>query len=486
MYEKQAKSWIKHIDFMIVDVLCMQLCFCLSYWMNEELANPYGTDRFLYQAVVLLVCQLIILAFTNSYKNVLRRGPAAELLALIKYTLYVFVLMLVYLFLAHLTDTASRMQLGFTFVFFLVFAYAFRMLNKWRIFHFGKEGKKSLVVVTSQRLAPSILANLSDPKVFNEYFVSRVILLDADELPLDANISYDVPVERVGAESVGSMSHEWVDEVFIMQPEDIVLPTHLLDDLLEMGMTVSYATAAMGEERWPVTDVRKLGNYRVLTSSIRMASIGQLAVKRVLDIVGSLVGIVLMCIAFVFVAPAIYAKSPGPIFFKQKRVGRNGKVFTMYKFRSMYLDAEERKDELRDRNKIADGMMFKVTDDPRIIGSEKKDKDGNPKGIGTFIRRTTIDELPQFINVLQGNMSLVGTRPPTLDEWEKYDLGHRARMSIKPGITGLWQVSGRSKITDFRKVVRLDREYIENWNIWLDIKILVKTVIVVFKRIGAE
>ena len=152
----------------------------------------------------------------------------------------------------------------------------------------------------------------------------------------------------------------------------------------------------------------------------------------------------------------------------------------------MYMDAEERKKALMKQNKVQDGMMFKMDDDPRIIGSEKKDKNGKPKGIGNFIRRTSLDEFPQFWNVLKGEMSLVGTRPPTLDEWEKYDLHHRVRMSIKPGITGLWQISGRSDITDFEEVVRLDREYIETWSVELDFQILLKTVSVVLKHEGAE
>ena len=138
------------------------------------------------------------------------------------------------------------------------------------------------------------------------------------------------------------------------------------------------------------------------------------------------------------------------------------------------------------QNKIADGLMFKMEDDPRIIGSEKKDKNGKPKGIGNFIRNTSLDEFPQFWNVLKGDMSLVGTRPPTVDEWERYDLHHRVRMSVKPGITGMWQVSGRSEITDFEEVVRLDTEYIRNWSWRLDIKILLKTVAVVLKHEGAS
>ena len=131
--------------------------------------------------------------------------------------------------------------------------------------------------------------------------------------------------------------------------------------------------------------------------------------------------------------------------------------------------------ELMKQNKIQDGMMFKIENDPRIIGGE------NGKGIGNFIRKHSIDEFPQFINVLKGDMSLVGTRPPTEDEWIKYDLHHRKRMAIKPGITGMWQTSGRSDIIDFEEVVKLDAKYITNWSIGLDIKLILKTFFMIFK-----
>ena len=215
------------------------------------------------------------------------------------------------------------------------------------------------------------------------------------------------------------------------------------------------------------------------------ASERQLLIKRVMDIAGGLVGCLLTGIIFIFVAPAIYISSPGPIFFAQERVGKNGKKFKMYKFRSMYMDAEARKAELMKENKLGDGKMFKMDFDPRVIGN-KILPDGTKKtGIGDFIRRTSLDEFPQFFNVLKGDMSVVGTRPPLVSETELYELHHYARLSIKPGITGLWQVSGRSDITDFEEVVRLDREYIDNWNVGMDIKILLKTVAVVLKKDGS-
>ena len=206
--------------------------------------------------------------------------------------------------------------------------------------------------------------------------------------------------------------------------------------------------------------------------------------KRVLDILGGIVGCLITLVIAIFIGPIIFLKSPGPIFFKQTRIGRNGKKFKMFKFRSMYMDAEERKKEYMAQNKM-DGLMFKMDDDPRIIGSEKKGKDGKPKGIGNFIRDYSLDEFPQFFNVLKGDMSLVGTRPPLISEFEAYQQHHRARMSVKPGITGMWQVSGRSEITDFEEVVRLDTKYINEWSIGLDIKILLKTVLTVLKQKGS-
>jgi exopolysaccharide biosynthesis polyprenyl glycosylphosphotransferase len=221
--------------------------------------------------------------------------------------------------------------------------------------------------------------------------------------------------------------------------------------------------------------VERIGEYTVLTRSVRIVTVRQLFVKRAIDICAGLAGVLVTGICFLFVAPLIYIASPGPIFFSQTRVGKNGRLFKIYKFRSMYMDAEERKKELMKQNKIADGMMFKMDDDPRII-----------KGIGHFIRDYSIDELPQLWNVLKGEMSLIGTRPPTVDEYEKYNYHHKIRLAIKPGITGMWQVSGRSNITDFEQVVELDASYITNWSLGLDFKILLKTIKVVLQKDGAS
>lgn len=192
-----------------------------------------------------------------------------------------------------------------------------------------------------------------------------------------------------------------------------------------------------------------------------------------MDIVGGLVGLLITAVFFPFVAMAIKLDSPGPVLFSQIRIGRNGRRFKIYKFRSMYVDAEARKKELESQNEVK-GLMFKMENDPRITR------------VGKFIRKTSIDELPQFYNVVKGDMSLVGTRPPTEDEFEKYNQYYRRRISMTPGLTGMWQVSGRSEIENFDDVVKYDLQYIDNWSLHLDIKILIKTIWVVFAGKGSK
>ena len=194
--------------------------------------------------------------------------------------------------------------------------------------------------------------------------------------------------------------------------------------------------------------------------------------RRTQDVVLSALALVVLSPVMLATAIAIVVDDPsaGPIF-SQERIGRDGKPFKFYKFRSMCPNAEAKLDDLLGQNEM-DGPVFKIKDDPRITR------------VGKFIRKTSIDELPQFYNVLKGDMSLVGTRPPTVDEFRQYESHQKRRLSAKPGITGLWQVSGRNEIKDFEDVVKLDVQYIDNWSIGLDIKIILKTIKVVFEKGG--
>lgn len=485
MERRYAPEWLKHGDFIFLDIFCLQLCFLLAFWLRQKPGTPYGNQSMCYQLVILQMSQLLLLIFTDNYQEILRRRPGRELLRVLKNTAEILIAALVYLFVFQQTAVASRSQFGYTLTLYAAFDLAVRELNKVRIRRRGRmdEKKSSVVLVTVTTLmdeAMERLARRGDP---SGYFISEIILMD--EGPAVSSAFYGVPVTRLNEGTITEITHGWVDEVFILVPESFPFPVSLANDLMNMGITVSFAIPIMNNGKWTIMDVKQLGGYHVMTGGIRFGTAGQLLIKRLMDILGGLVGCAATGIVFLFIAPAIYIKSPGPIFFSQKRVGQNGRTFRIYKFRSMYLDAEERKAALLQENDIKGNAVFKINNDPRIIGSEKKDKQGRPRGIGNFIRSTSLDEFPQFFNVLKGEMSLVGTRPPTIDDWERYDLSHRVRMCIRPGLTGMWQVSGRSSITSMDQVVELDRSYIENWNLGLDVKILLRTVKVVLFRNGA-
>ncbi|MHB8131378.1 MAG: sugar transferase, partial [Mobilitalea sp.] len=265
-----------------------------------------------------------------------------------------------------------------------------------------------------------------------------------------------------------------VDVVFIHLPFDYNIDLEeIILEFEKMGIIVHLNLDIFNNINIKEKTINDFAGHQVITFSSGLYDERLAVMKRLIDIVGSLVGCILTLVITIFLAPAILIESRGPIFFSQTRIGKNGRKFKIYKFRSMYKDAEQRKKGLMARNEMK-GLMFKLSDDPRITK------------IGKFIRKTSLDEFPQFINVLKGDMSLVGTRPPTLDEFERYESQHKRRLSLKPGLTGLWQVSGRSDIQDFEEVVKLDLEYIDNWSLKLDLKLVLKTVIVVFLGRGSK
>ncbi len=265
-------------------------------------------------------------------------------------------------------------------------------------------------------------------------------------------------------------NHE-VDQIYFLQQRDDKISDiqDYIDTCLEMGVTVRVIIDSYVMRR-SNSYVSSIGTYPVITYHTITLNNYERMVKRISDIVISAAAIVISSPIMLITMLAVKLDSKGPVIFKQTRVGQNGRNFSIYKFRSMYTDAEERKKELMDQNEVSSGMMFKIKNDPRVTR------------VGKFIRKTSIDELPQLFNVLKGDMSLVGTRPPTVDEVAKYKKSEWRRISIKPGITGMWQVSGRSSITDFDKVVEMDLRYIDNWSLGMDLKILVKTAFVLVGR----
>src|SRR5512143_2092784 len=264
-----------------------------------------------------------------------------------------------------------------------------------------------------------------------------------------------------------------VDEVVVcLSKEQTAVADEVRHILQHMGITVRMVPD--GSVFLPLRDELSYFHDEIpmFTYYGKPFDVGQLFLKRCLDVAGALAGLGLTAFLYPFIALAIRLDSPGPVFFRQVRVGENGRLFTCWKFRSMHWSAEQQKRELISLNEMS-GALFKIRNDPRVTR------------VGKFLRRTSLDELPQFWNVLRGEMSLVGTRPPTPEEVAGYEYKHRKRICIKPGITGLWQVSGRNEIRNFDEVVRLDIEYIDQWSLWLDVKILLKTFRVLLARNGA-
>lgn len=482
MYRKDSEGWLKHADFIVLDMICLQLAYVLAYAISGYGFNPYGIIIYRNMAVFLELADLIVIFAYGTMKSVLKRGYYRDFVVTVKHSIMIGALAILYLFLLQQGQAFSRLTLILTVVIYLVLTYVVRELWKKLLRkQMADGGERKLLIITSEDVAEQVVFNMQENN-YARYSIAGVVVIDADWTGRTIN---GIPVVANEENAAMYVCQEWIDEVLIVISEVLPYPSELIEKLTETGVTVHLNLAKITNVTGKKQFVEKVGNYTVLTTSINYASTKQLMLKRLMDIAGGLVGCILTGIICIFVGPAIYIASPGPIFFAQERVGKNGKKFKMYKFRSMYMDAEERKAELMKDNKLGDGKMFKLDFDPRVIGNKILPDGTHKTGIGDFIRRTSLDEFPQFFNVLKGDMSIIGTRPPLISETSLYELHHRARLAIKPGITGMWQVSGRSDITDFEEVVRLDKEYIENWNIGMDIKILFKTVLVVFKKDGS-
>lgn len=301
----------------------------------------------------------------------------------------------------------------------------------------------------------------------------RVIGLLCDPEDPSSNSDSSIPVLGTFDDLRPVILEKEVDEVIFALPQD---RPHSLQPYLSVCERIGLSVRIVPAMYNPATSnlqVEVLQGVPLLCYYKFATNASGLFYKRILDLVAGGIGTLFSFgILYPLVGLAIKTNSPGPVLFKQARVGMNGRPFHLYKFRSMYVDAEKRKAELLDANEM-NGPIFKLANDPRITR------------VGRFLRKTSLDEFPQFWNVLKGQMSLVGTRPPTPEEVAQYEDWHRRRISIKPGITGLWQISGRNKITDFNEVVKLDLRYIDRWRFSNDLKILWRTFWVVMARKGA-
>ncbi len=480
MHVKKS-SWIKHFDFILADLVCLNITFNLAYWLRHGVANIYDIRDYRMVVIMIMILHFCISYFSNCYSGILRRGYFIEFQKVLIYNAEMIALVFSYLFIMQISIQYSRLIL-----------ISFFLLNTLGMYLVHISLKK--IISSNDRLAGhnriKILL-LADDKLAEQsiklvqnghdktYDIVGVALKDEDR---STKMIMDIPVVAYGENVYEYVCHNVIDDVLIcMDPGKQEEIERITNKFLNMGVTV-HVKMNVFTDGLPNVYFGKINEVNVLTTSMKTVKSYEIFLKRLIDIIAGIVGCLITAVLFIFIAPAIKIADPkGPVFFGQERVGKNGRKFKIYKFRSMYSDAEERKKELMDKNKMS-GLMFKIDADPRIIGSGP---DGKKKGLGHFLRASSLDEFPNFWSILKGDMSLVGTRPPTMDEYEKYELHHKSRLAAKPGLTGIWQVSGRSDFTDFEEVVKLDNEYIKNWTIGLDIKIILKTIVVVIARRGS-
>lgn len=482
MYKKRQSNWLKHIDFCIFDVLCLEIALLVSNmirYYNEM--DRFNLQLYRDLAILGIFVSIVAAIMLGTYKNVLKKGIYADFIDSLKQAVIVIIVLLIYLYLSHKAVDLSRIVFILTGLIYLFLLYVVRLLWKSFLKKWHKGKGRSMLIITTEDAAKACIRGVRGGNVV-AFHISGIVIVDRDMV---GEKILEVPVVATERNVVEYIQKEWIDEVFIDITVDDVMKSVFTSLIGEMGVTVHSRLFAENEVIGEKKLVDRVGSYVVLTTTMNYASSSKLFIKRIMDFIGGLLGTVITGILYIIFAIVIKIKDPGPVFFKQTRIGKNGKEFKMYKFRTMCIDAEAKKKDLMSQNRISSEYMFKLDFDPRVIGNRITEDGKQKTGFMELARKLSLDEFPQFINVLKGDMSLVGTRPPTLEEYKAYKPHHNARLAIRPGITGLWQVSGRSNITDFEDVVRLDTQYINEWSLGLDIKILVRTLKVLIKHEGA-
>ena len=483
MINKREK--LQYAYVFALDLLMLFVSVLLAWLITDGLLGrivPYSASDWVQTICLVVVAFFMTFFFFNQRENIVTRGLGREFVLSIRFNVLMAAVYSTLMLLAKAEMLDSRyFAVAVPLVNVLMMPLAHTVLKRHLMHSQNRSGMESLVgILFRVDNAGAVIRELKDDWSKR---VCGVVLLDAP----DEQVGREFEGVAVRANFDGFM--DWIrraalDEIYVDIPMDSgesFLP--YLEEMESMGLTVHFRLKMLDrieevccDETSAARLSRDLGRCaggNIVTMGTIEMELRDMMLKRMMDVVGALVGCLISIPIIAIVAIPLKLESPGPLIFRQKRVGLNGRYFYIHKLRSMYVDAEKRKKDLMAHNEM-EGLMFKMEDDPRITR------------VGRFIRRTSIDELPQFFDVLLGNMSLVGTRPPTLDEYRQYESHHKRRLSMKPGITGLWQISGRSDIDNFEEVVRLDVRYIDNWSLWNDVKILLKTVVVVFAGRGAR
>ena len=445
-------------------VLFQSLAVLFSAYIVSFFKNAEYTPQTI---AVLYLLHFVAFYISNVSYRFYSRGYLDELFQVLKYNVFFAVGITFTSLMLDGVFSISRRGMIYFFLFNTFAVYAMDLLLKRyrKSVSPRRKSSRKIFLITATSRMEKVFDILHSPNLYHGDLIGVTVMDNTDFAHSGVRV---VQPDQM----MNFVTKEVVDEVFINLPSEDYNISDFVSEFESMGIDVSvnlnaFNFASLGNKR-----VREVGGLSVVTFSTNFYKPSHVFAKRLLDIAGAFFGLLICGLVSIVLVPLI-RKDGGPAFFVQKRVGKNGRYFNFYKFRSMRVDAEEIKKDLMAQNTMTGGM-FKMENDPRVTP------------IGRFIRKTSLDELPQFYNVLIGDMSLVGTRPPTVDEYQDYTPAQKRRLSFKPGITGLWQVSGRSEITDFDEVVKLDVAYMDDWTIWRDIQILLKTVKVVLRKEGAK
>ncbi|MCR5654613.1 MAG: sugar transferase [Lachnospiraceae bacterium] len=484
MYQDQKQNFMQNFILFVTDLVSISVSYTLAiltrHIVKDFHRNPEYYLLVLFFAVILCLLSYLLLNWNSGFMT---RSPLAEVFFVFKYDFTLGAGLGLFLFFTQKAQDFSRLAFAYFLIYNFLFTYVLHLLVRKALtgIYMRSASSNKMLVVTQEAYRDTILEKLKTAAEWS-HELTGVVLWDTNAAGTDAENTtedpdkeghHEIPVVATQDDFYEKLQELVVDEVFIYLPNHKTKELQGLIEKLELaGVNVrlnvddlNHLIASRGAENF--------AGMTVLTYEAVQYNFHMEIIKRLMDIAGSLIGMAITIILTPFLALAIKIDSKGPVFYKQKRVGKSGREFYIWKFRSMRADADAHRKELADANEMK-GPMFKVENDPRVTK------------VGAFLRRTSLDEFPQFFNVFAGQMSLVGTRPPIPEEYAKYKLAYRRRMSIKPGITGLWQVSGRSDITDFEEVLRLDLQYIDHWSLGLDLRIILQTIVVIFSGRGAK
>ena len=467
-------KWLQ-ISYALIDLIlvCINGVVALSLRFSKDLQGPilkwhrfnarvdlplshYAAFLLLYAVVLLLFCQS-----QQLYRTVRTRTASDEFTAIFKAVFFATLLLSAFVYLSGV-KIVSRLVVGYAGALNLLTFAAWRLWKRKIILQRVSKGigTRNVLIVGAGRIGQALAAYIDENKLLGYNFKG---FLDANHTTHPRLLGKIEDLPRIA-------KAEFADEIFISIPSERELVKRIASEARRHRLAVKVVPELYDGFGWnaPISHV---GSFPVMELHWEPIPAIGLFFKRVVDILGASLTLLFLSPILAIIAIAIKLDSPGPVLYSSPRIGRKGRKFICHKFRTMVVNADAMKDQLRHLNE-RQGPTFKITNDPRITR------------LGRFFRKYSLDELPQLWNVLRGEMSLVGPRPHPLDDYEQYELDHLKRLDVKPGITGLWQISAR-RHPSFDANMRLDLEYIENWNFWLDLKILSNTVVEVFSGSGS-